>query len=397
MSKKPMTEISTSTKGVKYREHETRKHGKQKDRYFFIRYTFDGKDKKEALGWASEGWSEKRAAEYLFELKKNQRTGEGPRTLAEKREAAKKQKEEEESKTKEEESKAATFSEIFEKYIEQAKQDKSASSCKDEICFFKNWLQPSIGDLTMAKIGPDNLNALKKTILDNGRTPRTATYILAVVRQVFNYAKNYDLYLGDNPVSKIKKPTNDNRRTRFLTKKEANTLLEHLKGVSGQLHDMALLSLYCGLRAGEIFDLTWNDVDFEHGILFIKDTKSGLNRNSIMTSDIKAMLEKNRQSANSNGLVFISTVGTKIDAVSKSFARAVEALGFNDGIDDHRQKVVFHTLRHTYASWLVMSGVDLYTVQKLMGHSTISMTERYSHLAPDHLKKAVQMLENNYA
>jgi integrase len=397
MSKKSMVEVSTSTKGVKYREHETRKHGKQKDRYFFIRYTLDGKDKKEALGWASEGWSEKRAAEYLFELKKNQRTGEGARTLAEKRERAQKQKEEEETKTKEEEIKTATFSEIFEKYIEQAKQDKSASSCRDEACFFKNWLHPIIGGLAMSEITPDVLNSIKKTILENGRTPRTVTYILAVVRQVFNYAKNYNLYLGDNPVSKIKKPTCDNRRIRFLTKKEADTLLEHLKGVSEQLHDMALLSLYCGLRAGEIFSLTWNDVDFEHGILSIKDTKSGQNRSAIMTPDVKIMLEKNKRSANSNGLVFISMVGTKIDAVSKSFARAVEALGFNNGIDDPRQKVVFHTLRHTYASWLVMSGVDLYTVQKLMGHSTISMTERYSHLAPDHLKKAVKMLVSNYA
>jgi site-specific recombinase XerD len=109
------------------------------------------------------------------------------------------------------------------------------------------------------------------------------------------------------------------------------------------------------------------------------------------------MLEKNKRNSDSKGLVFISTVVTKIDSVSKSFSRAIETLGFNNGIDDHRQKVVFHTLRHTYASWLVMSGVDLYTVQKLMGHSTISMTERYSHLAPDHLKKAVKMLVTNYA
>jgi site-specific recombinase XerD len=110
-----------------------------------------------------------------------------------------------------------------------------------------------------------------------------------------------------------------------------------------------------------------------------------------MTPDVKKMLEKNKQNSNSNALVFVSMIGTKIGAISKSFARVVKALGFNDGIDDDRQKVVFHTLRHTYASWLVMSGVDLYTVQKLMGHSTIAMTERYSHLAPEHLRKAVNM------
>jgi integrase len=71
-------------------------------------------------------------------------------------------------------------------------------------------------------------------------------------------------------------------------------------------------------------------------------------------------------------------------------------LGFNKNVTDSRQKGVFHTLRHSYASRLVMENVDLYTVQKLMGHSTISMTERYSHPAPDHLKKAVNVLNWQY-
>ncbi|MDR1235623.1 MAG: tyrosine-type recombinase/integrase [Holosporaceae bacterium] len=110
-----------------------------------------------------------------------------------------------------------------------------------------------------------------------------------------------------------------------------------------------------------------------------------------MTPDIKKMLEKNRQNSQSNGFVFTASIRGSIKSVSSSFSRAVESPGFNKGVDDPRQKVVFHTLRHTYADWLVMSGVDLYTVQKLMGHSTIAMTERYSYPAPNHLKKAVGM------
>ena len=75
------------------------------------------------------------------------------------------------------------------------------------------------------------------------------------------------------------------------------------------------------------------------------------------------------------------------------FGRAVNALGLNDGIADRRQKVVFHTLRHTYASWLVAAGTDLYTVQRLLGHQSIALTERYAHLAPDTLKAATRALE----
>jgi site-specific recombinase XerD len=71
----------------------------------------------------------------------------------------------------------------------------------------------------------------------------------------------------------------------------------------------------------------------------------------------------------------------------------VNALGLNDNVVDARYLVTFHTLRHTYASWLVMRGAPLYTVQRLLGHQTSAMTERYSHLAPDHLRETVKGFE----
>jgi integrase len=386
----------TKISGLRYREHATKKHGLQKDKHFIIRYMVDGKRKEEGLGWLSEGWTEKKAAARLFELKENNRTGIGHKTLAEKREQAQKQKQEEDAKTKEEESKTITLSDVFEKYSIQAKQDKDAKTYENEVCIFKKWIAPDMSNKAMDEINTDILEQVKKKMSDAGRAPRTVCLVLGLIRQIFNYAINRDLYFGNNPVNKIKKPSRDNRRIRFLSKKESEVLLERLNQSSHQLHDMALLSLHCGLRAGEIFNLIWNDVDFEHEVLSIKDTKSKRNRSAIMTPNVKTMLEKRKQDSD-NGFVFLSTAGKKIEEISDTFARIVEELGFNSEVSDNRQKVVFHTLRHTFASWLVMSGVDLYTVQKLMGHSTISMTERYSHLAPDHLKKAVKMLVANYA
>ena len=76
-----------------------------------------------------------------------------------------------------------------------------------------------------------------------------------------------------------------------------------------------------------------------------------------------------------------------------SFKRAVEELGFNKGIKDVRQKVVFHTLRHTFASWLAIDGVPLYTISELMGHSTMDMTKRYAHLCPDTKRAAVEKID----
>jgi site-specific recombinase XerD len=82
----------------------------------------------------------------------------------------------------------------------------------------------------------------------------------------------------------------------------------------------------------------------------------------------------------------------KQSAGSNCIRKVVQKLGFNKGVTDYRHKVVFHTLRHTYASWLVMKGVDLYTTQNLMGHKNSTMTQRYAHPAPEHPDKAVSML-----
>jgi integrase len=155
---------------------------------------------------------------------------------------------------------------------------------------------------------------------------------------------------------------------------------------------MALLSLYCGLRAGEIFDLEWQDVNFDSNRLFIKDRKNGGNALLPMHDKVRDMLTKQKPKQ-ATGYVFRASNGKQVQDISNSYERAVKRLGFNANITDRRQKVVFHTLRHTYASWLVMAGVDLYTVQRLMGHKDITMTQRYAHLAPEHLDKAVSVLK----
>ena len=384
----------TKTVGVRYRDHQTRRHGINKDRYYTIRYKLNGKDKEEALGWASEGWTEKKAAARLYELKENQRTGIGEKTLSDKRQVSAERerlRQEAEEQTKKEN---ISFSDVFMKYIEQAKHDKNIETFKGELWRYNKWLSPLFKGLSMKDISPFILEKIKKQMTDAKKSSRTTTLVLSLVRQVFNYAKNHDLYNGDNPVSKVKKPSEDNRRSRFLSHEEAALLLDALQQVSSTTHNMALLSLHCGLRAGEIFSLTWNDIDFRNGTILIKDTKSGRNRNAVMTSGVREILEQ-RSKHKTSDIVFPSRTGTRTEEVSHTFDRVVTKLGFNANIKDRRQKVVFHTLRHTYASWLVMSGVDLYTVQRLMGHSTISMTERYSHLAPDHLRKAVSKLEDS--
>jgi site-specific recombinase XerD len=82
----------------------------------------------------------------------------------------------------------------------------------------------------------------------------------------------------------------------------------------------------------------------------------------------------------------------QVKEVSNAFFTVVDSLGLNDDIEDPRDRVCFHTLRHTFASWLVQEGTDLYTVKELMGHSTLAMTERYSHLGANTMRTAVNGL-----
>ena len=147
-------------------------------------------------------------------------------------------------------------------------------------------------------------------------------------------------------------------------------------------------------RASEVFRLTWNDVDLERGLLTLLNTKNGKTRVAILTADAKAVLEAKPRGEKSS-LVFPSTKGKQIVAISTTFDRVVKALGLNDDVADSRQRVVFHTLRHTYASQLVAAGVDLYTVKELMGHEMIQMTERYSHVGDNQRHAAVRALEKS--
>ena len=381
--------------GVRYREHASRRFNGVPDRYFFIRYRLHGNLREEGLGWASEGWNAKKASVILAKLKGAHVTGEGPQTLSEKRQLAKERGEQEAAEKRRREREQLCFEKIFmDTYFPQAQANKGLRSCQREQSLFRLWISPVIGRIPLKDVTGFHLEKIKKNMADAGLTPRSIRYALAVVRQVFNFARSHNLFHGENPTAKVKIPRADNRRHRFLSREEADQLFAALAFKSHQVFEMALMSLHCGLRAGEIFSLTWGDIDLDKGMMVLRDTKSGRNRVAFMTEDVKEMLAKKPRGGNDD-LVFPGRGGIRVNVISRSFDRAVRELGLNDGVTDPRQKVVFHTLRHTYASWLVESGVDLYTVKTLLGHSTLAMTERYSHLGNGTLQNAVRLLEKN--
>jgi integrase len=116
----------------------------------------------------------------------------------------------------------------------------------------------------------------------------------------------------------------------------------------------------------------WQDINFGNNRLFVKDRKNGGNALLPMHEKVKGMFLRWRDTENT-GYVFKSTNNKKINEISNAFIIAVERLGLNTNVMDRRQKVVFHMLRYTYASWLVINGIDLYTVQPYHG------TQGYNH------------------
>ena len=227
---------------------------------------------------------------------------------------------------------------------------------------------------------------------------------------MYNKARGWEIYYGPNPVTETAKTHKkflsipDNRRLRFFSREEADTLLTHLmkgsedkkgrvKGQNVQLHDICLLGIYAGLRADEIFSLSWRDVDMVHDVINIKDPKGVVGRAAYITAPLKKMFSRRKkEEPNKNVLIFKSAKGCKIKEVSNAFDRTIEKLKLIKGITDTRDKVVFHTTRHTFASWAAMSGTPLPTLQKLMGHKTIEMTLRYAHLCPGHEREAAERL-----
>lgn len=387
--------FSTQYPGIRFREHKDRKYRGQPDRYFVIRYKKQGKLMGESVGWSSQGRNAQKANGIRAEIVQNIKEGKRPQSLAEKRQIEMERKEAEEQKRKLKEKEATTFDEAGDEFIKWAKANKK-DWINDE-SRFKNHLKPNLGNMRLIDISPFMLEKVKSDLFKKELSPKTVHHCLTLVRSIYNKAADWDLYEGQIPTSKVQFPKVNNKRERFLNYNEAKQLLDALNEVSSQVHDQALISIHCGLRFSEIAKLTWADVDLDNIIIKIKDAK-GHDRHVYITEPVKEVLERLNKvnTYKPNSLIFPSKEKEQQKQVSSTYYRTIDKLKFNDEISDRRQKVCFHTLRHTFASWLAIQGTSLYEIKELMGHKSIEMTERYAHLLPDVKRKAVNRLAETF-
>ena len=383
----------TAARGVRYREHGTRKHGIKQDRYYTIYFRRDGKQVFEKIGWSSEGWTLEKVIDELNQLKANYRTGAGPVTLKEKQVIEHDRKAAETRQGEILEKENIMFKAFFENdYLPIQKMHKSRDTWIKEEQHGANWIFPIIGNIPIKDVSSFHIERIKKNLLDAGRTPRTIQYCFATIRQTWHHARRAGIVSGDSPTSAVKIPKIDNQRQRFLTDEECSRLLEELKKHSETTYRMALLSLDAGLRFSEVSGLQWQDIDLIRETILLRDTKSSKNRTVYMTDRIKAMLS-GMPKTGPDALIFPDRNGNRIKHVSKTFDEAVASIGLNKGIDDERLRCVFHTLRHTHASRLLESGADIFQVSKMIGHSNVQTTMRYAHIRSDRMRNAIKEME----
>ena len=213
--------------------------------------------------------------------------------------------------------------------------------------------------------------------------PATLNRYRAVLSLTFRLA-NQNEKATTNPARLVRRRRENNAVIRYLLPEEE----QQLRSVANELYAHHVpeldLALNTGMRQGEQYNLTWENVDLERRLITIPQSKhGGIRYIELNDAAVAALLQAHAQ-GNGSEYVFLNCYGQKLSKPREWFEASVKKAGI--------QRFTWHCLRHTFASRLVMAGVDLRTVQELMGHKTIQMTCRYTHLAPQHRLAAVQRL-----
>lgn len=260
-----------------------------------------------------------------------------------------------------------------------------------DVSYLKS-LSRSLGSLFLDEIGPLQVEKYKARRLKDGVTKSTTNRCLAVLRKMLTLAVEWG-YLEKDAVPKIKFfPEKDNRKERFLTNEEEQRLLA---SASPTLRSIVIIAVNTGMRLGEILGLRWNQIDFTARRIRVERTKSGKIRFIEINTPLLQELTRLRSLDGRSPYVFLSDVtGKPLTTVKTAFKGACRRAKKdpNDKDDPGIVGLRFHDLRHTFASRLNLAGADPVTIMELMGHSSLKMTERYTHTNLEQKRRAVEMM-----
>ena len=212
------------------------------------------------------------------------------------------------------------------------------------------------------------------------RTGATVNRYLAALSSCLSYGVKTLQWLEKNPVMQIDKPSESPGRVRFLSDKECNLLLDACRP-HADLYLAVVLSLTTGARQGEIMSLRFNQIDFKRQVITLHQTKNGERRSLPLVGEAFGLLQERAKVRDlKDDRIFPPTAkAKKADCLDlrQPWEAALKAAGITD--------FHWHDLRHTAASYLAMSGVSLVEIAKVLGHRTLAMVARYSHLSDGHI------------
>ncbi|MEV9546231.1 tyrosine-type recombinase/integrase [Aliarcobacter butzleri] len=358
--------FNTKFSGVFYRESIT---NDKLDKTYYIRYKDkNNKDKEIKIGKYSEGFRENYCNQLRNEIITKQRIGEEPPAA-----------------TRNKKKKILSIETISENYFSEKKEGGYKGTDESN---YKNYILPYFKTLDFENISKNDIqifsNQLKKTkslIKKELISDKTINNILNFLKTLIKYAFKND-YIKNDFSKYIQLLEIDNARERFLTKDEIKLLFDYSKD-DETLYLLFKLALNTGARLATLLNIHKKDIDFTHDLLTLKDFKNNSTYKAFLTDDLKGLLEKRVNSLKPNDKLFISNPERRLRAKLDEL--------FNKDIDDNdrKNKIVFHSLRHTFASHLAINGTPIFTIQKLMNHKDIRMTLRYAKLSPDSGREAV--------
>lgn len=258
---------------------------------------------------------------------------------------------------------------------------KDRRSHKDLARYGRHWTE-ALGQKSLRQITPSDVERYVAERL-GAVSRQTVRHEINFLKRIFRRAIQ-DGAADRNPAAALTPVKVSNQRVRFLSVEEEDRLR---KAVAKKHWSVIAFALHTGLRQGEQFGLRWEDVDFRNNVITIPRSKHGDTRRVPINKTARRILAKLPRVLRCRW-VFAHKTGGKINAHNlyrRTFVPALAEAKISD--------FTWHDLRHTYASRLVMSGVDLRTVQELLGHKTQAMTVRYAHLSPQHQHRAVEALD----
>ena len=402
----------TKYPGVRFREHSTRKNGVGRDRYFAIRYQRDGDRIEEGLGWASEGWSSELAAEKLGELKKAARTGEGLKSLRDRRDASRKAEAEAKAKAKQEITMSSLVNEYVERYAKRNKktwkEDKRALE-KDVIPLWGTWKAHEVKRRDAAK--------LLESIVDRG-APVQACNVLEKCRKLFNKAIEWG-YVESNPFAVMERPVKKVERDRVLSEDEIRLLWGILDesnvaiSMSAELRRAFKLILLTGQRPGEVIGMHRQEINDHWWTIPAERAKNNKAHLVYLTDTALALIDEGKE------YIFPSPKGKKPiseNALAMSLRRNIQ--GAPDGrkvkgkagrkkkyaelkeaqpISKNRMGINFfrpHDLRRTAVTGMARMKIAYEVRERVVGHALPKLEKTYNlHDYQDEKRLAMEKWE----